>query len=102
LLIGLWVWMAWANRRGRFWARIVATVLFGLDTLRLIVPVRQLNLTVNLVVEILIWLVGLSAIILIWSRDSSAYYQAVSVTPQGEGRPDHRSAPDAGSAPDRS
>jgi hypothetical protein len=29
--VGLWLWMAQANRRGHAWARIVATVLFGLD-----------------------------------------------------------------------
>ncbi len=83
LLIGLWVWMALANRRGRSWARIVATILFGLDTLRLLLSVRQQpHLTVNLLVQILIWLVGLSAIILIWNRESSAYYQTVSATPR--------------------
>jgi hypothetical protein len=83
LVIGLWVLMAWANRRGRSWARIVATVLFGLYTLRFILWVRLLpqGLNVNLVVEILTWLGGLGAIILIWNRESSAYYQAVSTTP---------------------
>ena len=30
--IGLWVWMALMNKAGKAWARIVATVLFGLDT----------------------------------------------------------------------
>ena len=34
--IALWLWMAWANRGGRNWARIVATVLFGLNTLALL------------------------------------------------------------------
>jgi hypothetical protein len=55
LVIGLWVWMAWANRRGRPWARIVATVLFGLHALLLIKFVRQPpHLNFNLVVEVLI------------------------------------------------
>ena len=31
--IGLWLWMALMNKAGKSWARIVATVLFGLDTL---------------------------------------------------------------------
>jgi hypothetical protein len=30
---GLWLCMAWANKRGRSWARIVSTVLFGLLSL---------------------------------------------------------------------
>src|SRR5580700_4587070 len=32
LSIGLWVWMALMNKAGKAWARVVATVLFGLDT----------------------------------------------------------------------
>ena len=31
--IGLWLWMARANKAGKNWARITATVFFGLDTL---------------------------------------------------------------------
>ena len=29
---GLWMWMATASNRGRPWARVVATVLFGAYT----------------------------------------------------------------------
>ena len=32
----LWLWMARANGHGRSWARILATVLFGLATLEAI------------------------------------------------------------------
>jgi hypothetical protein len=80
--IGLWLWMAFANRRGRSWARIVATVLFGLDTVLLLTVLLQPHIAFSLVVEILIWLAGLGAIILLWNRESSAYYQAVSATPR--------------------
>jgi hypothetical protein len=31
IAVALWAWMAWANGRGRNWARIVSAVLFGLD-----------------------------------------------------------------------
>jgi MFS family permease len=31
IALGLWVWMAIMNRRGRNWARVVATVLGGLN-----------------------------------------------------------------------
>jgi len=34
---GLWLWMAWANKRGRSWARILSTVFFGLLTLYAVV-----------------------------------------------------------------
>ena len=39
--IGLWVWMALMNKAGKSWARIVATVLFGLDTLFLLFGVAR-------------------------------------------------------------
>jgi MFS family permease len=80
--IGLWLWMAFANRRGRSWARIVATVLFALDTLLLVLAVAQPHLVFSLVIEILIWLAGLGAIILLWRSDSSDYYHAVSAMPR--------------------
>jgi hypothetical protein len=35
VVIALWLWMAQHNGQGRNWARIVATVLFGLATLEL-------------------------------------------------------------------
>jgi hypothetical protein len=35
LPIALWLWMAWANGRGRNWARSLSTALFGVATLDL-------------------------------------------------------------------
>jgi MFS family permease len=80
--IGLWLWMAYANRRGRSWARVIATVLFALDTLLLMALILQPHLAYSLIVQILIWLAGLGAIILLWMRESSAYYQTVSQMPR--------------------
>jgi MFS family permease len=74
--IGLWLWMAFANRRGRSWARITATVLFGIDTLLLLTAIVQPHLALSLVIDIVIWLIGLGAIVLIWNKESSAYYDA--------------------------
>ena len=34
--VGLWLWLAWANKRGKNWARITGTVLFVLYTIDLI------------------------------------------------------------------
>lgn len=73
LLVGvlLWVWMALANARGYGWARIVATVLFGLNTLYLIFAAGRAVTTAIFVA--IGWLIGLVAIVLLWRRDSSAY-----------------------------
>jgi hypothetical protein len=73
LIVGvlLWVWMAWANGRGSSWARIVATVLFALNTLYLIFAASRAAVTAIFVG--LSWIIGLAAVFLLWRRESSAY-----------------------------
>jgi hypothetical protein len=76
--IGLWVWMALMNRAGKSWARIVATVLFGLDTLFLLLGVARAGAAAGALVSILTWLIGLGAIIFLWRRESTEYFNAAS------------------------
>ncbi|MHB1593508.1 MAG: hypothetical protein ACYCU3_04955 [Streptosporangiaceae bacterium] len=76
--VGLWLWMAWANKGGRRWARIVATVLFALNTLDLLAQVARPHALLSLVLFILVWLAGLGAIVFLWQGDSSAYFRAAS------------------------
>ncbi len=79
--IGLWLWMAYANKAGKNWARITATVFFGLDTLSVLTSFRQAEPILSRLISILIWLIGLGVIILLYQRESSAYYTA-SKTPR--------------------
>jgi hypothetical protein len=74
LSIALWIWMAWANGKGRHWARITATVLFAINTLYLVISVSRAG--GSAIVVGLSWILGLGAIILIWRRESSQYYLA--------------------------
>jgi hypothetical protein len=74
--IGLWVWMALANKRGGNWARITATVFFGLNTLSLVAGFARPEPLASRLVGLLIWLIGLGAIILLWRAESSAFFQA--------------------------
>jgi hypothetical protein len=68
----LWGWMAWANGRGTSWARIVATVLFGLLTIWVLLSLTRANVSVIfIVVE---WLVGLGATLFLWRPDASEYF----------------------------
>jgi len=76
-LIGaaLWLWMAQSSKAGKNWARIVSTVLFAIDTLSVLAgavtsagPAR--------IFSILVWLIGLGAIILLWRRSSTEYFKA--------------------------
>ena len=70
--IGLWVWMALMNKAGKSWARIVATALFGLYTLYLLFFVIRAG--AGALVPILTWLIGLGALILLWRKDSTEYF----------------------------
>jgi hypothetical protein len=73
--IGLWLWMARANSRGKNWARIVSSVLFGLATLDLIGVFTEPKTALGLVFPLLTWLVGLGAIILLWRGENNDFYQ---------------------------
>jgi hypothetical protein len=72
LIIGvlLWVWMAWANGKGSSWARIVATVLFAVNTLLLIFLARAAS---TAIFAGLSWIIGGVATVLLWRKESSAY-----------------------------
>jgi hypothetical protein len=76
--IGLWIWMARTNQAGKMWARVVASVLFGLSTLSAFYSIARPNSVGTKIFEVLVWLVGLGAISLLWQRDSTAYYTAQS------------------------
>lgn len=76
--IGLWVWMALMNKAGKSWARIVATVLFGLDTVFLLLGLARAGAAASSLVSILTWLIGLGAVILLWRKDSTEYINAQS------------------------
>lgn len=67
----LWAWMAWANNKGSSWARIVATVLFALNTISLIVEAGRASIAIIFVA--LGWLVGLAAVVLLWRKQTTAY-----------------------------
>jgi hypothetical protein len=99
----IWLWLAWKNRAGRNWARVVATVLFGLSCLGLpelltgghlatvpstftaadgaTIAMPPLAQPVWLIAAgVVNWLLGLAVIILLWQRAASRYYDAVSLS----------------------
>ncbi len=73
--VGLWIWMALANQRGGNWARITATVFFGLNTLSLMAGFARPEPVASRLVGLLIWLIGLGAIVLLWRAESSAFFK---------------------------
>ena len=80
-VIGLWLWMARANRQGRNWARILATVLSGLATLKVIGVFSEPNTVLGLIFWAPTWLVGLAAVWLLWRPDSSAFFRPQGAVP---------------------
>jgi len=77
-LIGaaLWVWMAQSCKAGKSWARIVSTVLFGIDTISVLAGAAAVaSGGATRIYGIVVWLIGLAAIILLWQRQSTAYFK---------------------------
>jgi hypothetical protein len=75
IAIALWFWMARANGRGLPWARTTSAVFFGLSTLALLFSIVTIHATASLIVGVIIWLVGLAAIILLYSKQSGPFYK---------------------------
>jgi hypothetical protein len=82
--------MARANGRGRNWARILSTVLFGLATVDLPTvfgsPIHfKVGVTEPGLVFVLTWLVGLAAVWLLWRPASTAFFKPQGVTQAAPG-----------------
>jgi hypothetical protein len=75
-LIGaaLWLWMAQSCRAGKAWARTVSSVLFGIDTVSVLAGVA-VGGGLTRIYGLVVWVIGLIAIILLWQRSSSDYFR---------------------------
>jgi hypothetical protein len=74
IAIGLWLWMARASASGHNYARITGSVFFGLNTLFLLVGLARPHIGLGLAFSLLVWLAGLGAVIMLWRRESGAYF----------------------------
>lgn len=72
----LWVWMAQSNKAGKSWARVVATVLFGIDTLSQFVGAVASPGGIGRIYGLVVWVIGLVAIVLLWQRPATAFFKA--------------------------
>jgi hypothetical protein len=72
--VALWIWMARVNGAGKSWGRVVATVFFAIDTISQFVGLGGGLSGVGRIWSLVIWLIGLAAIILLWQRTSSEYF----------------------------
>jgi len=88
---GLWTWMAFANRSGAHWARITGTVFFGIDALSSGISLASATFgastastsglyaststVTGIVLGVVTLVLGLITVILMWNKDSNAYYR---------------------------
>ena len=77
----LWIWMAMANGKGQKWARIVATILFAINTIGMIFTFFSSPRphVISLILNVLMWLAGLAAIYFLYTKESSAFFDRASV-----------------------
>jgi hypothetical protein len=73
----LWLWMAYTNRNGRPWARILSTVLFALLTLSLPLSFIEVPDIWTRLTGLIQWGLGLAALVLLWIGPSNAYFAAM-------------------------
>ncbi|APE36505.1 hypothetical protein BOX37_24125 [Nocardia mangyaensis] len=76
---GLWVWMAFANRSGKNWARITSTVFFGINVLFYLFGLVSLFTGVEgqlipVLFSTVILAIGIAALVLLWNRKSAWYF----------------------------
>lgn len=77
--IGLWIWMAITNGKGKAWARIVATVLGALSIVRSLLSLAISPATALGLVLVLIGLaLAIVILVLLYRPDSNRYYDAMS------------------------
>ena len=70
--------MAQSCRAGKGWARVVSTVFFGIDTLSVLAGLVGSTGGGGLtrIYAVLVWVIGLVAIIFLWQRSSSEFFRA--------------------------
>jgi hypothetical protein len=79
-----WLWLAWANGRGRHGARVALVPYFAAATLVLLWMLRigaAVYAPADLCSLGVLWLIQLSAIVLIFSKRSGRYYHPAESTP---------------------
>jgi hypothetical protein len=72
--VGLWLWMSFVTRSGKPWTRIVATVLFVVNTVYTALTLAATAL--GLIVVLLLWVAGLAATILLWRRPATEFFRS--------------------------
>jgi len=86
IIAGVWLWLAWANRRGYAWARSAFLALVGVLTIGWLFVLGASSgdgapsTSRDLLATTVLWLVGLVAMTLIFTQRAAAHYQRRAAT----------------------
>ena len=81
LAVALWLWMALVNGRGRKWARVVATVFFGISILSIAANLAQRQTPLpSLALALVNVVLGGYIIYLLYRPESTAFYDQVTAS----------------------
>jgi hypothetical protein len=78
VVIGIWLWLAWANGRGQDWARMISAASFGVITLSILGALANNSAAfapADLIAAGAEWFVGLSSLALIFTPAACRYYR---------------------------
>ena len=78
IVIAVWLWLAWASSRGKQRGRVAFAVFFGLTSLSVLYSLSQGSLVyapAAMSVGLGIWAIAAAAIMLIFNKASSPYFQ---------------------------
>ena len=78
--VALWLWMASANGKGRSWARIVATIFFGISVLSNLASLAQPQPALQRILGLASLVLGAVIVFLLWKKESTAYYKSVTAS----------------------
>jgi hypothetical protein len=78
IAIGLWVWLASANGKGKDWARMLSGACFGVSTLTVLGLLAQHAATIapaDVIAAAVVWAIGLASVVLIFTPAAGRYYR---------------------------
>jgi hypothetical protein len=73
--VGLWLWMLWKLQAGRSWARVLSTVFFAFTCLQFILVLARGPAATKVLMTVYFG-VALAALIMLYQRDSTAFFGA--------------------------
>jgi hypothetical protein len=76
--IAVWLWIARACQKGRRWARVTGTVLFGIHTLSVLAVLGNTHPGIERarLLTVISWLIACGAVVFLWQRPSNAFFRA--------------------------